>query len=313
MSTSPTLLRLATILATAAGLLAVACGAAPEDDAQVGDDANVTGACTPGGLYCGGQGIAGDANKLYRCDLDGATAVETCGGGCKTNPAPKRDACKAQHTLAEAEARVRAFYAPAPANDGSKAWADASAMTPELAAAVRDRPFVPGGGADFLCAQNIPESFTFGKAVEDGEDALVPVIARFDRPAPITVRVRRSDLKIAGWTCGQPKHTAIEARTMIRTMYGKTGPGSFQASPQIEASLKRKLEDVSGVNPLLCAQAFPLALSVDPAIDAGDLAVLTVREKFDKPVRVMLAVDLDALQLTGIACEPFSKGGFWSE
>jgi hypothetical protein len=55
---------------------------------------STTGSCPLGnGLYCGGNGITGDATKLYRC-TDGALAVvETCAAGCFAKPAGEADAC----------------------------------------------------------------------------------------------------------------------------------------------------------------------------------------------------------------------------
>jgi hypothetical protein len=53
-----------------------------------------TGSCPLGnGLYCGGNGITGSTNTLYRC-TDGAITVEqTCSAGCYAKPAGEADAC----------------------------------------------------------------------------------------------------------------------------------------------------------------------------------------------------------------------------
>jgi hypothetical protein len=53
-----------------------------------------TGSCPLGnGLYCGGNGITGSTNTLYRC-TDGAIVVEqTCSAGCYAKPAGEADAC----------------------------------------------------------------------------------------------------------------------------------------------------------------------------------------------------------------------------
>jgi hypothetical protein len=53
-----------------------------------------TGSCPLGnGLYCGGNGITGSTNTLYRC-TDGALAVEqTCAAGCFVKPDGEADAC----------------------------------------------------------------------------------------------------------------------------------------------------------------------------------------------------------------------------
>lgn len=51
-------------------------------------------ACAFGnGLYCGGNGVNGDANKLYRC-TNGVVTLETvCAGGCERRPNGYNDRC----------------------------------------------------------------------------------------------------------------------------------------------------------------------------------------------------------------------------
>ena len=54
-----------------------------------------SGGCTPGGLYCGGDKIGGNASTLYRCN--GAaepSVVEACSAGCSVNPGVD-DSCNA--------------------------------------------------------------------------------------------------------------------------------------------------------------------------------------------------------------------------
>ncbi|HEX7665348.1 MAG TPA: hypothetical protein VF407_12575 [Polyangiaceae bacterium] len=56
------------------------------------DDACRT--CVPGGEYCGGDHVSGNANNLYRCNDDGApTLVKACKNGCSVNPGSD-DSCK---------------------------------------------------------------------------------------------------------------------------------------------------------------------------------------------------------------------------
>lgn len=45
------------------------------------------------GLYCGGNGIPGDANTLYRCTGGAVTVEATCAAGCLHAPAGSPDAC----------------------------------------------------------------------------------------------------------------------------------------------------------------------------------------------------------------------------
>lgn len=48
--------------------------------------------CVIGGLYCGGDKLAGNANELYRCAANGPVPVESCHHGCEVQSG-KDDAC----------------------------------------------------------------------------------------------------------------------------------------------------------------------------------------------------------------------------
>ncbi|HVY46548.1 MAG TPA: hypothetical protein VHB21_11745 [Minicystis sp.] len=53
------------------------------------------GGCVPGGLYCGGDKVHGDASTLYRCTSGtSGTVVEHCSAGCSVNSG-RDDACNA--------------------------------------------------------------------------------------------------------------------------------------------------------------------------------------------------------------------------
>lgn len=64
--------------------------------------AGVADACAPApgscavssGLYCGGNGVTGAANILYRCTTGTLSYVETCAAGCERRPAGYPDRCK---------------------------------------------------------------------------------------------------------------------------------------------------------------------------------------------------------------------------
>lgn len=45
------------------------------------------------GLYCGGNGVNGDANTLYRCTDGVVTVEETCSAGCEKKPNGFNDVC----------------------------------------------------------------------------------------------------------------------------------------------------------------------------------------------------------------------------
>mgnify|MGYP000514680138 CR=1 FL=1 len=62
--------------------VADACAAAP-------------GSCAvSSGLYCGGNGVTGAANILYRCTAGKLSYVETCAAGCDRRPPGYPDRCK---------------------------------------------------------------------------------------------------------------------------------------------------------------------------------------------------------------------------
>ncbi|MBX7096891.1 MAG: hypothetical protein K1X89_04180, partial [Myxococcaceae bacterium] len=52
--------------------------------------------CVPGGAYCGGDKVKGDANTLYKCNADGltTTVIKVCTAGCSVNSGTD-DSCKA--------------------------------------------------------------------------------------------------------------------------------------------------------------------------------------------------------------------------
>lgn len=53
-----------------------------------------TGRCVTGGSYCGGDKLVGDANTLYRCNVDGTgTVIQRCVNGCAVNTG-RDDSCK---------------------------------------------------------------------------------------------------------------------------------------------------------------------------------------------------------------------------
>jgi hypothetical protein len=54
----------------------------------------MTSGCPSGdGLYCGGDGVSGDANTLYRCTGGNLAVVELCATKCQTLPAGQNDRC----------------------------------------------------------------------------------------------------------------------------------------------------------------------------------------------------------------------------
>jgi hypothetical protein len=67
--------------------------AAGTDDAckSSGSSANCSGQVN--GLYCGNDGLGGDAKTLYRCSSGAASVYQVCPNGCTIMPAGTNDAC----------------------------------------------------------------------------------------------------------------------------------------------------------------------------------------------------------------------------
>lgn len=62
----------------------------------VGAPAPSSGDCALGdGLYCGGNGVAGDPRKQYRCTNGSVTVERSCALGCKRMPSGQNDVCAA--------------------------------------------------------------------------------------------------------------------------------------------------------------------------------------------------------------------------
>ncbi len=56
--------------------------------------AAVNGPCAEGGVYCGGDQLAGDPSSLYKCVSGSGTFVMRCTNGCAINAPPSKDACR---------------------------------------------------------------------------------------------------------------------------------------------------------------------------------------------------------------------------
>jgi len=62
--------------------------------ARMPDGKNDVCSCAFGnGLYCGGNGVNGDSDKLYRCTNGVVTLEAVCAAGCETRPNGYDDRC----------------------------------------------------------------------------------------------------------------------------------------------------------------------------------------------------------------------------
>lgn len=311
----------------AAAALVAACASsadAPRIDAANGSDVEVKSACPAGAVRCGGDGVKGKKGTLYRCDVGSVTAVQECPAACTTDATSKRGVCAATHDLADAKAFAAKFYGQqGPSLRGNESVEQLPDLTPELARQVGKKIVIPGDGAVFMCAQDRPTSTRVGEPTRDGEDALVPIDASFGgRHRSVILRVRLSDLKVAGWTCGMPFHTTAEAHEVVRNFYGAHGPyatdGSGYRDPDAMSSDLR--QKIAGL-PITAAKGDALtcsrddradAVSVDVPVETGDFASTVVRlVSGTKTTEVVVAVGLPDLKIHGTMCAPFDDGGVW--
>ena len=71
------------------------CQYMPAGVADKCDPAPPPPACPGGnGVYCGGDGVAGDRNTLYECSAGRLTVLQSCSAGCEFMPAGIPDRCK---------------------------------------------------------------------------------------------------------------------------------------------------------------------------------------------------------------------------
>lgn len=78
------------------GVCANGCQVNPpgQNDACKSDSGS--GTCPSGnGLYCGGNGVSGDANTLYQCTNGALSVAQACANGCRRMPPGTNDACEA--------------------------------------------------------------------------------------------------------------------------------------------------------------------------------------------------------------------------
>jgi hypothetical protein len=302
------------------GLVLVAgCSSQSADDGAETEGQLAGHECSAGGLYCGGDTVKGDRSILYRCDVKPgdvhgarqANQVERCAGGCLVRPG-QNDACKATHSTAEASELVKRFYGA----HGPQNALDPAVLTPELLRELKNPALVPGSSAAFVCGQDELLDVKVAAATRDGENALVGI-----NDGAITVTVRLSDLRIAGWVCGKPRHGADDAHVAVREFYGNDGPNDWRHSNLFDAATKQALERYSdpaiggsNADPVICAQDYPFAISVDPAVQMGEFAVMTVRESFGPGATndVTAYFDMDRMKFATIVCPEDTTGGPWA-
>lgn len=96
----------ATVLGTGADGATLAAG----EHAAITVELSAPGSCQDGGLYCGGDQLAGDPSTLYQCDGDGVPKARgRCLAGCLVNPTTD-DTCRAHDDGVPGPCTTGGFY-----------------------------------------------------------------------------------------------------------------------------------------------------------------------------------------------------------
>jgi len=175
--------------------------------------------------------------------------------------------------------------------------------------------FDRGGYDPFLCAQDLPGSFSVDEATiaPEGDQATVVVHqmwnpgTEYESTHDLTVALRMQDnaWKIVDITCAAPESGAIQPEEVVHGFYawylgyigdpasgGMRNPladGAYRSSEFLSQALIQEVDEIiasfdrGGYDPFLCAQDIPGSFSVDQATIApeGDEATVVVREMWN--------------------------------
>jgi hypothetical protein len=196
------------------------------------------------------------------------------------------------------------------------AYRSSAYLTEEFVQKVDDilASFDKGGCDPFLCAQDIPRSFSVDAAVGSGDEATVVVHeiwnpgTEFESVLDITVTLRLVDgvWKIADVACGAPEPVspmpegpvivtpegAVAGFYSWYLWYVRNGGNVLtdEVYRQSEYLTEEFIQEVGetvasfekgGYDPFLCAQDVPESFSMDTPIVSGDEATLVVRTSFE--------------------------------
>jgi hypothetical protein len=202
----------------------------------------------------------------------------------------------------------------------------------------------PGAADPFLCAQDVPEGFTVGEPVIQGDEASAVVSTTFPGHS-FTVRLIRSSSgwKISDVECSAPASPSpasepnLAPQEVVQSFYDRyleatgdatTGPvrswlvdGAYRTSSHLAPEFVQEVDEIvasfdrGGYDPFLLAQDIPARLDVDPAEVLGDEATVVVRFSWDdgSPAfdrRVALEQIDGAWKITGVSlldAEPGEK------
>jgi hypothetical protein len=265
------------------------------------------------------------AKQLSLLVLGAALALSIVSAGCR--PAPASSATSDPSTAAPGEVveRFYEWYVGYPGNalvDGAYRSSEylAGGFVQQVDEIIAS--FDKGGYDPFLCAQDVPASFTVAPATVSGDEASV-VVHEIWNPGTevelvhdVTVTLRTVDgaWKIVGITCSDPQPVALLPEQVVRGFYdwylGYIGDpavgemrnpladGAYRSSEYLVGEFVQKVDqivasfDKGGYDPFLCAQDVPRSFTVGAAAVSGDEASVVVHEIWNPGTKVESVYDV---------------------
>jgi len=284
-----------------------------------------------------------NAKQFTLCIASAVITLSVVLAGC--SPAPASSATF-ETSAAAPEEVVERFYDWYVGEPGSK-LADAAYRSSERLAAEFVQQvdeiiasFDKGGYDPFLCAQDVPGSFTVGEAVVSGEEATVVVHevwnpgTEYESVHDVEVTLRKVDgaWKIAGIACAAPEAAAMAPEEVVRGFYdwylGYIGDpaaeemrnplvdGAYRSSEYLTEGFVQRVDEIiasfdkGGYDPFLCAQDIPRSFTVDVAEVFGDEASVVVHQLWNpgteyesaRDVKVALRTVDGAWKIADVTC-----------
>ncbi|MBN1179776.1 MAG: DUF3828 domain-containing protein [Anaerolineae bacterium] len=262
--------------------------------------------------------------------------------GCGATPLfPQTDSMGPEETV-ESFYRWYIGYPGNPLSDG--AYRDSPYLSADLVqeAAETIASFEYGAYDPFLCAQDIPQSFTLDPATISGDRASVVVHyiwnagTEYEATTDMTVELQRagSEWRIDSIPCTAPAlPSATEPATLappeqtVRLFYDwylaasaydeasqtRTGPlstGAYRSSTHLTESFIQQVDqhlaspEQGSYDPFLCAQDVPESFTIGQATRSASTASLRVETSFEgHAFTVALRLVDDAWRIDGVTCE----------
>ena len=284
-----------------------------------------------------------NAKQFTLCVASVVIALSVVLGGC--SPAPASSAT-VETSAAAPEEVVQRFYDWYVGEPGNKladgAYRSSEYLTVEFVQQVDEiiASFDKGGYDPFLCAQDVPGSFTVEEAVVSGEEAAVAVHeiwspdTEYELVHDVEVTLRKVDgaWKIAGIACAAPEAAAMAPEEVVRGFYdwylGYIGDpaaeemrnplvdGAYRSSEYLTEDFVQRVDEIiasfdkGGYDPFLCAQDIPRSFTVDEAAVSGEESTVVVHQLWNpgteyesvRDVKVALQMGDGAWKIADVTC-----------